>query len=91
MKLHTTGSCQQKPTIDYPCIWPYTVIGPDKECIQEAVQQICHGRQITMAFSHSSSGDKYHSYKVELEVRDEEDRLSIYNLFSNHMAIKVVI
>ena len=91
MKINSPYSCKQKPKIDYPCHWQYTVIGEDKEAIEEAVYLCCGGKEITFTYSHTSSGGKYHSFKVELNVKNEEDRLSIYNLLNNHAATKVVI
>lgn len=91
MKLKAPYSCSQKPEIEYPCRWLYKVIGEEKDAIKEAVYHICKGKELTYSYSHSSSGGKYHSYNVELEVEHEEERLSIYNLLNNHAAIKVVM
>jgi len=91
MKINSPYSCKQKPKIDYPCNWPYTVIGEDKEAIEEAVYHTCDGKNLTFDFSHTSSGGKYHSFNIEMEVKNEEERLSIYNRLNNHPAIKVVL
>lgn len=91
MKINSPYSCKQKPEIDYPCKWLYKVIGEEKEAIRAAVYHICSGKDITYSYSHSSSGGKYHSFNVEVEVKNEEERLSIYNLLNNHAAIKVVM
>lgn len=91
MKINAPYSCKQKPKIDYPCNWQYTVIGENKEAIQEAVSHTCADKEIACTFSHTSSGGKYHSFKVELEVKNDEDRLSIYTLLNSHPATKVVI
>jgi len=91
MNINYPYSCRQKPKIDYPCSWLYKVIGEEQEAIREAVYHTCAGKEITCTFSHTSSGGKYHSFNVELEVENEETRLSIYNRLNNHPAIKVVI
>ncbi len=91
MNVNHPYSCKQKPEIDYPCNWLYKVIGEEKEAIREAVHHICTGREISFTYSHTSSGGKYHSFNVELEVENEEARLSIYNRLNNHAAIKVVM
>ncbi len=91
MNINYPYSCKQKPKIDYPCIWLYKVIGEEKEAMRQAVHHICQGKEITCTYSHTSSGGNYHSFNVELDVKDEEDRLSFYNRLSNHPAIKVVM
>ena len=91
MSTNHLFSCKQKPEIDYPCSWLYKVIGEREKEIKEAVHQICAGKAFTFAYSHTSTGGKYHSFNVELEVENEEERVSIYNSFINHPAVKVVI
>ena len=91
MKINYPYSCKQKPEITYPCSWLYKVIGEKQESIQEAVHQVCAGKEISFSYSHTSSGGKYHSFNVELEVETEEARLSIYARLSNHPAIKTVL
>ena len=91
MNINYPYSCKQKPEISYPCSWPYKVIGEHQEAIKEAVYHICAGKETTFTYSHSSSGGKYHSFNVELEVENEEERLSIHNQLSNHPSIKVVM
>jgi putative lipoic acid-binding regulatory protein len=84
-------SCDKKPEIHYPCIWQYKVIGQDQHLIQEAIKEICSPVPVAVTYSHSSSSGKYHSFNAEIEVQDEEARLSIYNALHNHSAIKVVL
>ncbi len=91
MKINSPYSCKQKPKIDYPCDWLFKVIGENKEAIKEGVDQVLTDKEFTFAYSHTSSGGKYHSFNVELVVESEEERLSIYNRLANHIAIKVVI
>jgi len=80
-----------KPEIDYPCKWQYKVIGEDCSRIEEAVLTICAPAPVSLSYSHSSSGGKYHSYNAEIEVRTEEARLSIYEALHNHPAVKFVL
>lgn len=86
-----TSSCERKPEIHYPCVWQYKVIGQDQHLIQEAIKEICKPVPVAITYSHSSSSGKYHSFNAEIEVQDDEARVSIYNALHNHSAIKVVL
>lgn len=91
VKGTTTSSNEKKPEIDYPCVWQYKVIGQDQHLIQEAIKEICNPVPVAITYSHSSSSGKYHSFNAEIEVQDDEGRVSIYNALHNHSAIKVVL
>ncbi|HKJ63946.1 MAG TPA: DUF493 domain-containing protein [Desulfopila sp.] len=80
-----------KPEIEYPCVWQYKVIGEDCTRLEEAVEEICAPVPVDLSYSHSSSKGKYHSFNAEIEVQDEEARLSIYRALHNHPAIKFVL
>lgn len=91
-KLYKNGRpVEGTPEIEYPCTWQYTVIGMDHGEIETAIEEVCAPIPVSIAYSHSSSNDKYHSYKTEVEVQDEEARKSIYDALHNHPAIKMVI
>ena len=90
-KETNTFSSEKKPEIHYPCVWQYKVIGQDQYLIQEAIRDICDPVPVAITYSHSSSSGKYHSFNAEIEVQDEEARVSIYNALHNHSAIKVVL
>lgn len=87
-----TGSPQgQKPHIDYPCIWHYTVIGMRADAIQAAVGSIMHERAHTITPSHTSSSGTYLSFSLSLPVSSENDRNDIFQHLSKHPDIKIVI
>lgn len=81
----------QKAEIDYPCIWQYKVIGKDSELLEKAIIEICSPVPVAIRYSHSSSGGKYHSFNAEIEVQDEEARLSIYRALHSHPAVTYVL
>ena len=83
------GNCK-KPEITYPCVWLYKVIGNDAALLARAISAVC---PTTVAMSHSktSSGGKYCSLNVEIEVADEASRLAIYQNLKNHLAVKMVL
>ena len=82
---------RQKPEIDYPCTWLYKVIGRDAAAIERAVAGISPRPPKSIAASHSSSGGKYISLNVEIEVMDEDERLAVYTHLKNHAAVKAVL
>jgi uncharacterized protein len=82
------GSCK-KPEITYPCLWVYKVIGNDAAQLTRAINAVCPAGSITP--SKASSGGKYHSLNVEIEVADEASRLAIYQNLKNHLAVKIVL
>lgn len=82
---------QGKPEITYPCVWQYKVIGRDSDRIKMAIEEICAPVPVSIRYSHSSSSGKYHSYNAEIEVQDEEARISIYRALHNHPDIQMVI
>lgn len=82
---------QEKPEINYPCVWQYKVIGEDQAAIKQAIMHIAAPVPVVITYSHSSSSGRYHSFNAEIEVQDEEARLSIYEALHNHPDIKVVL
>lgn len=89
--LHDKPFGNKKPEILYPCVWQYKVIGLDKERITRAIREIVAPVPVTIRFSHSSSNGKYHSFNAEIEIQDDEARVSFYRAFHAHPDIKVVL
>jgi len=87
----TIDGCQAKPDIDYPCPWLFKVIGFNGQEIELAIAEVVGAVPFTVTASKSSSGGKYHSVNLEMEVTSEENRDSIYQDLSAHRAIKVVL
>ena len=77
--------------IVYPCQWSYRVIGPDREEVRQAVEVTLGEREFLLYYSRASSGGKYHSWNVDLVVRDEEDRNALFGQFKSHPAVIMVI
>ena len=65
-----------KPRIDYPLIWEYTIFVPldrdEKELIASTLG-ICEHK-----FTASNKNAKYKSFKLNLLVRSENERLEIF-------------
>ena len=80
----------KKPEITYPCLWLYKVIGENATALTRAITTVCPG-QVSIAASKNSSGGKYCSLNVEIEVADETSRLTIFQNLKNHLAVKMVL
>jgi putative lipoic acid-binding regulatory protein len=81
----------QKLQLEYPCLWEYKVVGVNEQALREAVQPALTGKQYTINLSNKSSGGKYCSLSVEVNVESEEDRNSIFNTFKGTSGITMVL
>lgn len=83
-----------KPEIQYPCRWQYRLIGEDRESMLVAIRAAvgASGMDLcTIIEGNVSSSGRYSTITLELEVKDEEERLRLYHFFSDHPAIRVVL
>ncbi|MDP3695474.1 MAG: DUF493 domain-containing protein [Desulfocapsaceae bacterium] len=78
------------PEITYPCLWLYKVIGEDATALARAINMVCPVSAAIVP-SKTSSGGKYCSLNVEVEVANEANRLAIYQNLKNHLAVKMVL
>lgn len=81
----------QKLELDYPCKWSYRIVGTDEQLLREAVKSAAGNKKYMLSVSHRSSGGKYLSLNIELQVNDETERLGIFENLKNHAAIKYVL
>ena len=94
MKSHPddqTPAPPERPEIEYPCTWIYTVIGQDKTLLEEVIITACAPEDVTISHSKSSSNGKYHSLNAELNIKDEETRLAIFQALKSHPVVKIVL
>ncbi|MDP8218418.1 MAG: DUF493 domain-containing protein [Candidatus Theseobacter exili] len=80
-----------KPKIDYPCKWAYKIIGQDEKLLKQAAVSVVGNNLYTITASKSSSGGKYKSLKLEVDVRDENERINIFERLKRNSAIKFVL
>lgn len=86
-----TNHCNTKKTeISYPCVWLYKVIGEDATALTRAINTVCPA-SASISPSRTSSGGKYCSLNIEIEVADEVTRLAIYQNLKNHLAVKMIL
>jgi len=82
---------QPELSIVYPTQWTYRIIGEDESDLREAAAQIVAPREHEIAFSKTSSGKRYISLTLEVEVEDEKARLSIFEQLKTNRSIKFVL
>ena len=82
---------RESGVIDYPCQWSYRVIGRDREAVREAIEVVLSGREFLLYYARGSRCGKYHSWNIDLVVRDEEERNTLFAMFKEHPAVRVVL
>lgn len=91
MSMEQTPPYPDKPVIDYPCLWAYTVIGEDPVILRELIVTACAPATVQITHGNTSSGGKYHSLKAAVTVENEEMRLQVYQLLKAHPAVKIIL
>lgn len=80
-----------KLEIAYPCEWKFTVFGTDESLLRDAVAELFHGHEYSVAFSKRSKEGKYLSLIVTATVMSEDDRRTQFALLGGHPAVKMVL
>ena len=80
-----------KLQISYPCLWLYKVIGFDREKLHRALLEIVNEESCDISFSNSSRTGKYICLNLEVNVKSEEERNSIYMAIKGHPQVKIVL
>ncbi|WP_299547711.1 DUF493 domain-containing protein [uncultured Helicobacter sp.] len=81
---------QENHQIKYPCTWHYRIIGTDKETLYLAALEILN-KEFIHTQGKESSGGKYHSINIELEVENQEERDLIFQALQRDTRIKYVL
>ncbi|MCH2132718.1 MAG: DUF493 domain-containing protein [Phycisphaerales bacterium] len=77
--------------LKYPCEWEYRVIGADEAQLRAAIEGVLGDRPAKVTPGRSSTGGKWVTLVVALEVASEEDRLQLYEALRGHEAVKIVL
>jgi putative lipoic acid-binding regulatory protein len=85
------NGCQQKPKIDYPCVWQYKVIGMERKAIQAVISKHLGDAPYSLSQSRTSSKGKYISMTLKVTVYSDYHRLRYYQLLTDDPDIKVVL
>jgi len=81
----------KKPQIDYPCKWPYKIIGDSVEEMISAVEEVVAELEYDLTPSNISRKGKYFSLNISVVVPSETVRDLIFQNLSKHPAIKYVM
>ena len=81
----------KKNEIEYPCDWNFKIIGQDEELLRKAATGLLRRRSYTINNSNTSSGGKYISLNLVVNVKDEVDRNEIFNSLQKNSAIKHIL
>jgi putative lipoic acid-binding regulatory protein len=81
----------EKPIIEYPCKWPFKILGSDEPLMRKAVESIMGVSRFSLMASNASKTGKYVSLSLETEVRDENHRNQIYEDLKAASSIKMVL
>ncbi len=81
----------KKPQIDYPCKWPYKIIGDNIEEMISAVEKVMFDLEYDLTPSNISRKGKYFSLNIIVVVPSEMVRDLIFQNLNKHSAIKYVM
>jgi putative lipoic acid-binding regulatory protein len=80
-----------KLEIHYPCLWQYRLIGEDRGSIIEVIRASVDIAVCTITEGNVSSGGRYLTLNLQISVNNDAERLRLYQIFSNHPAIRIVL
>jgi putative lipoic acid-binding regulatory protein len=80
-----------QPDIKYPTWWTYTVIGPDRNQLEEAITKVVEDRSHTVSLSNLSKTGKYCSLTLKMIVLNDEERRTIYEALRAEPVVTLVL
>ncbi len=80
----------EKPEISYPCAWSYRVIGADEVRLRAVILEVIGEADHSLRLANESSQGRYRSMNLEVVVRDEEHRNSIFAALGKHPDVRFV-
>jgi putative lipoic acid-binding regulatory protein len=79
-----------KPTVTYPCIWSFTIIGTNVEAVCENVAACLKSNAYHLTPSNRSRTGKYVSLHLETEVASEDGRNRLFARLQKAPSIKMI-
>lgn len=79
-----------KPMIEYPTLWEYRVIGRDKVALKARIAEILK-KDFTLKDGQSSSGGKFISVVVSVNVKNQEERDGIFRALQESDEVMMVL
>lgn len=77
--------------MEYPCRWGYTLIGEDGEALGRAARAAAGGKECFLSSGRRSSGGKYRSCYLELDVGTEAERTEVYERLQADPAVRAIL
>ncbi len=74
----------QKLELEYPCEWSYTLMGTTEALLRAAAEEVAGDRPSTLCFGRRTSGGRYCSVILTLEVQSDEDRRTLFAALHAH-------
>ncbi len=83
----------EAPELDlqYPCAWTYKVVGRDEAALRSAVAAVIGEREHDLTWSRASSGGRYVSLRLVLQVTDDSERRGLGAALDGHADVKFVL
>jgi uncharacterized protein len=78
------------PEIDYPCRWPYKVIGRDEQLMRRAVAAVVGSLEHSLELSNVSRAGRYRSLLLTVAVASDEERRRIGQALHAHCDVHMV-
>lgn len=85
------GNSQKNNELAFPAEWTYTIIGADKALMSAAVKSVIITEKYTLRDSKKSSGGKYLSLEIRLQVQSKEQKDHFYTALASNKDIKMVL
>lgn len=82
---------RNKAEIIYPCRWSYRVIGSDESVISTTIHKVLKSMRYEISFGNKSSGGKYVSVNVEVDVASESERNTVFSLLKEIPTVKMIV
>jgi len=80
-----------KPEINYPCQWPYKIIGSNSEVIKQTIRNLLENIEYQISESNRSKSGKFTSFNLSVQVDSEEERNRIFNILKSIPTVKMVM
>jgi len=80
-----------KPVIEYPCRWSYTVIGEGREVVAESIKIVLENETFYLEEANRSRHGKYYSFRVAVEVASQSERDRIFATLQDLRSVRVVL
>jgi putative lipoic acid-binding regulatory protein len=84
-------SGSDRPIISYPCDWTYTVIVKDPVMIEQTIEKILGKYNYNIVPSNASKKGKYYSFRVVVNVPDEETKDMLFQQLEAEETISIVL